>query len=140
MDYLGNMKILLPWTGAFRYTTFFTVYSRIAYTMLIHATRLFYFFFAFEFCCVQCELHALFIRCPLTIDVHSLVLIFTFTSPYNYVGPSITSDVTVISTYLSSAESAELNEVLVQWEHEVRSTIHQGFPQSMLARRCAAPR
>ena len=38
---------------------------------------------------------------------------------YNYAGPSITSGVTVISTYTSSAESAELNEVLVQWEHVV---------------------
>ena len=38
-----------------------------------------------------------------------------------YIGPSITSDVTVISTYTSSADSAELNEVLVQWEHEVRN-------------------
>ena len=38
-----------------------------------------------------------------------------------YVGPSIASDVTVISTYTSSAESAELNEVLVEWEHVVRN-------------------
>ena len=39
-----------------------------------------------------------------------------------YVGPSITSDVNMISTYTSSADSAELNEVLVQWEHVVRNT------------------
>ena len=38
---------------------------------------------------------------------------------HNYAGPSITSGVTVISTYTSSAESAELNEVLVQLEHVV---------------------
>ena len=36
------------------------------------------------------------------------------------IGPSLTSGVTVISTYTSSAESAELNEVFVQWEHVVR--------------------
>ena len=38
---------------------------------------------------------------------------------FSYVVPGITSGVTVISTYTSSAESAELNEVLVQWEHVV---------------------
>ena len=43
---------------------------------------------------------------------------------YNYaclsIDPSITSSTIVMSTYTSSAESAELNEVLVQWEHVVR--------------------
>ena len=48
-----------------------------------------------------------------------------------YVGPSITSDVTVISAYTSSVDSAELNEVLVQWEHVVRNVLMLTSPNML---------
>ena len=43
------------------------------------------------------------------------------------IGPSITSTVTVKSTYTSSSGSAdlELNGVFVQWEHEVKIIISE---------------
>ena len=39
------------------------------------------------------------------------------------IGPSVISDVIVIPTYKSRAESAELNEMLVKWERVVRICI-----------------